>query len=168
MANNILIAGVCTPRGIKVAKFLTRKGYNVYGVDRHQPVENLVKKFFRMDMRHQDNMELIMTIVKPTTLIFCPEAVSNTNNSYISFSGVLMSALKNGVRRVALCLDNLPDKPTNPEEISQNAMYQLLDVFKDEYQLETCVVTDKENLLKEIKEFVKIEGGEQNDISKKT
>ncbi len=165
MENNILIAGACTLRGVKLAKFLTRKGHNVYGVDRHQPIDQIVKKFFRMDMRHQDNMELIMTIVKPTTLIFCPEAVSNANNSYISFSGVLGSALKAGVRRVALCVDSIPEKPTNPDEISQVAMYQLLDVFKDEYQLETCVVTDKENLLKEMKEFCKIEGGELKNVS---
>ncbi|MEK6881608.1 MAG: NAD-dependent epimerase/dehydratase family protein, partial [Nanoarchaeota archaeon] len=90
--HNILIAGGATVRGLKISKFLQRKGYAVFGVDRYQPSDLYVKKFFRMDMRHIDNMALIMTIVKPTVLVFCPETVTPTYNSYLSFSGVLGAA----------------------------------------------------------------------------
>ncbi len=166
MENNILIAGVGTVRGIKLAKFLTRKGHNVYGVDRHQPMDQIVKKFFRMDMRHQDNMELIMTIVKPTTLVFCPESVSPTYNSYISFSGVLGAAMKAGVKRVALCLDDIFENPKDVDQVAQLAMSELLGVYVFKNVIESLIITKKSNLLKEMKEFCKTEGGElKNDIS---
>lgn len=154
MENNILIAGACTTRGIKLSKFLQRKGYSVFGVDRYQPTTLLVKKFFRMDMRHQDNMALIMAIVKPNILVFCPEAVTPTYNSYISFSGVLGASIKAGVKNVVLCLDDIYDLPKDINQIAQLSMYHLLNVYKIQNSLDTLIITDHSNLLKEIKKFV--------------
>ena len=163
MENNILIAGSCTTRGIKVSKFLQRKGFDIFGVDRHHATELFVKKFFRMDMRHQDNMELVMTIVKPSVVIFCPEKVTPTYNSYISFSGVLGAALNAGVSNIALCLDQVYDMPKDANEIAQLSMYHLLNVYKASHNLNTLVITDSSNLLKEIKIFVQPKGTEDGE-----
>ena len=106
-------------------------------------------------MRHQDNMALVMTIVKPNIIIFCPEAVTPTYNSYISFSGVLGAAIVAGVQNIALCLDQIPEAPKDVNEIAQLSMYHLLNVYKIQNKLNTLVITDNNNMLKEIKKFVK-------------
>lgn len=155
MENNILIAGCSTKRGIKITKFLKNKGYTLFGVDRNTMAEPLVSRFFRMDMRHKDNMGLIMTIAKPTTLIFCPDIVGIVDYNYTAFAGVLNAGTDAGVKKIVLCLDDIYAQPKNPNEISQTSMNSLLSYSKIKHNLETLVITNKSNLLKEIKEFVK-------------
>ncbi len=154
MNNTILIAGGATQRGAKIGRFLRNKGYNVFGVDRTHTDKPVFARFFRMDMRHPESIALVMSIVKPTILIFCPEKVVQRDYSYPAYTTVLDTAGKAGVKKVILCLDTIVEKPKTFDEISQLALYQTTNVLQDEYKFESLIITEKDNLLREIKEFV--------------
>lgn len=161
MENNILVAGCSTQRGTKIIKFLQHKGFNVFGVDRY--FVGALKSFFRMDMRHKESMKMAITIAKPTVVIFCPaEQIGQIDYNYPAFSSVIVSTCEAKVKKLVLCLDDIYLSPKSVNEISQLAMYYLTDVFKNEFGMEILVITQKGNLLKEIKQFVLEKGGDIN------
>ena len=110
-------------------------------------------------MRHKESMKLVMSIIKPSTIIFCHEPVADIDYTYPSYSGLLFSISKE-VKKLILCIDNVYEKPQNPNEVSQLACYWLTQIYKEKYGIDSLVVTKEKNLLKEIKKFiVKTEGG---------
>lgn len=167
MNNNVVIAGCSSNRGTKLAKFLTDRGFTVYGVDRfsNDSIEGFAR-FFRIDLRHKDSMRLVMSIGQPDTAIFCGETAHINNSfevldqSYPAYLNFLINVVMQKVKRIVLCIETIYIKPVTPFEVSQNALSQLTGVFSKQYNLESIIITNKENLLREIKDFI-LKGGEE-------
>ena len=167
MNNNVVIAGCSSNKGTKLAKFLTNKGFTVYGVDRfsNNSIEGFAR-FFRIDLRHKDSMGLVMAIGKPNTVIFCGETAHINNSfevldqSYCAYLNFLISVIIQGVKKIVLCIEDVYAQPTSPFEVSQNALSEVTWLFKKKYNLEILIITKKQNLLREVKDFI-LKGGEE-------
>lgn len=163
--NSILLAGYATKRGIKIARFLSHKGYAVFGMDRHEPLTTKdAFRFFRMGMNNKEAIKLAMIVSKPQAVIFCPDTVDKIDYNYLSYSNVLSAIVENNIKKIVLCLDEICDKPKTINELSQLAMYYMTDIVKNESALDSLVITNQSNLLKEIKHFLGAQGIKEEKI----
>lgn len=159
--NNILVAGCTNSRGFKLTKFLLNRGFSVFGVDRfHNDEVEQVVRYFRIDLRHPQSMELVMEVAKPTTVVFCPDinvsrdSFTNIDYSYIAYLNLLMNCVKFNVENIILCIDEVKENPETPAELTQLSLSLMTNIFSKKAGLQNLIITRESNLLKEIKRFL--------------
>lgn len=163
---NILIVGFINKKAKKIADFLKRKAFSVYAMDRIVPFELKVEQFYRIDPRYKDNIKLVIGMTQPEVIIFCPEEVVAVDYSYPTSLALFPTLLESNVKKLVVCLDDIVREPKTVNEVSQLAIYCLTDIYTNNFQLDTMVVTNKDNLLKKVKRFVtKIEEMKENGFT---
>ncbi len=166
--NNVLVAGCTNSRGFKLTKFLINRGFSVFGVDRflNDEVGKSVR-YFRIDLRHPQSMDLVMQVAKPTTVIFCPDinlnrdSFTNIDYSYIAYLNLLMCSAKFNVKNLILCVDEIKTDPKTPMELTQLSLKIMTDIFSSHENFKSLVITKESNLLKEVKKFLLSENTEE-------
>ena len=109
--NNILIANFLNYKAIKIGKFLKNKGYHVFGIDKFENEDSkLADRFFKVDLRHRESLELVFTVVKPDVIIFCMDNIRNNGFDYVDYSyptymNILSTAIRFGIKKVILSLE---------------------------------------------------------------
>lgn len=155
-SRRILVAGAMGRRGRKVLEFLKSRNYHVASADKlaEENIEGV--PFFKMNLKHRDSLWLTFSVFKPNTLIYC--AVSkNTIENYDTFLNVLLTALKFGVKEVVVVVDKIYGEKEvgSPYDIDQLAIALLVKVLARQYKLRYTLIDQSQNLLKEVKLFLK-------------
>lgn len=166
--NRILVAGCSNSKGSKISKFLTNKGYMVFGVDKFV-TDNIASfiRFFRIDLRQADGMRLVFLVAKPDTIIYCADYMQNKDSfqvieyNYTSYLNFLICGMEKNVKKVILCVENIVSKPETPYDVTQLALRQLTEVFEEKYKTSSLIIDNEVNLLKSIKKFLSEGGGEE-------
>ena len=89
-------------------------------------------------------------MVRPNVFIFCREEVTGYPTCLALFPAMVESNSKN----IIVCLDDVVEKPRTIKEASQWVVNTITEIYTDEYSLNTLILTNRENLLKQTKFFI--------------
>lgn len=164
----VLVANSLSDKGEKIVRFLRNLDFTVVGVDKfEEDNKNGASSFLKVNLRHPDSVKLVCTLTSPTVLVYpwipVQDSLLYPDYSAIEFFNLVTIGVKRGIKKVILCLDM-----TLVIETPQQGMKILLDSmltdFANKLEIECLVVTPQDNLLKEIKKFLK--GGENESSYK--
>ena len=148
--NNILIVSFLNKKSKMIANFLEKRNFSVSVMDRVIP-SNLGKiQFFRIDTRHKENIKLVLSMVRPSVIVFCPEEVTG----YSTCTALFPAMAESSNRNIIVCLDYIAPDPKTVKEAFQWIINTLAEIYTDEYSLNTQILTDSDNLLKKTKFFI--------------
>ena len=150
MENNILIVSFLNKKAKMIANFLEKRNFSVSVMDRTIPSSLGKIQFFKIDTRHKENIKLVLLMVRPSVIIFCPEEITGYSTCLALFSAMAESKDKN----IIVCLDYISDEPKTVKEASQWIINTLVEIYTDEYSLNTLMITNEDNLLKKTKFFI--------------
>ena len=165
MNHPILIVGSLSLKGYKITKFLRNKGYSVIGTDRKKNGgRNKANKFMRIDLRNQNNIALLLKLYSPSTIIYCTEEMKDEDQfSVVDYNPLVLQNLliqmsQNNISEIAVCVENQPDKLNTPKDLGEFNLRMLTALFSQKYNWHSKIIDKRDNLLKEIKEFVSQQG----------
>lgn len=158
MDETILVTGAFTPKGSKIINFLQSRGVEVIGVDKKGKEEDSqASKLFRLDLRHQESIKLLLTFCHPTTLIFCWEGQNDP--SIINYSLIALWSLLAQASFTKVILVNNTVEGGTILSLMDHYLLILVEFFQREKNYELSIINEADNLLKSIKEII-IKGGE--------
>lgn len=167
MEDVILVANSLSSKGRKIVTFLKNNGRTVYGVDRFEsPQDNPADKYFRLDLRHKESVTLLANICKPQVVIYCwdkpNEADEFTTIDYapIALNNLLVNLVSDLTDKVILCVEKDGYGNGYPSQATEAHLITLTEAFIRELKIGGRIITNEENLLKTIKQEIKLEGGD--------
>ena len=150
----VLVIGFTTEKGQKVSEFLIHKGAVVFVADNRvgQPVREIqgIARIFTLNPQHRDSMWLMLEVAKPEVLVYC----SSNNGDYSVFLNTLLIAIKNGVSKIVLIVNENGKKIETLADLETVAMTEVLRIVSKKNLFEWLVVYPTDNLLKEVKKFL--------------
>lgn len=162
----LLVLGSGTPVGSKIVKFLRDHQKTVYGADRiEQENDNKANKFFKMDLRNKDAMRFLFEFTDAKTIVFCGQHLTEkatyvvVDYNYQIYLNMITHLSNKHINNLIVISNYGGDKPQTPVEVSWHAINLLTEVFTKAFSLNTLVIKPKDNLYKNIRNFLQ-KGGE--------
>lgn len=163
----VLVTNSLSAKGRKIVTYLKNNGKTVYGVDRYEsPDDNPADRYFKLDLRHKESVTLLANICKPNVVIFCwdkpdeKDEFTTIDYAPIALNNILINLVTDLTDKVILCVEKDGYGNCYPSQATEAHLITLTEAFTREYKIGGRIITNEENLLKTIKQEIKLEGGE--------
>ena len=158
--NQVIVSGAMSYKGVKIVNFLKNQGLKVIGVDKYSDSSKIrADKFFKLDLRRKDSVNLLLAFCRADTLVYCPDRFmenpfDSIDYNYPVYLNFLVNMKDKGLKNLVLCLEEKYSHPQDPYQLSQFVLRALTDMFSQKYNFRSLVIDNNDNLLKSIKRFL--------------